>query len=546
MKNAAETIVACLENEQVRYIFGLPGEENIHLVEALSHSDIRFILARDERDAAFMADVYGRLTGEPGVCLSTLGPGAINLALGVADAQMDGTPLVGIVAQAALKRLYKESHQNVDLVALFKPLTKWAHMIVLADTTAEVIRKAFKLAQMERPGATVVVVPEDVARQETNIAPLVRAKPRPEHPDGNQILRAAKILEEADCAVILAGHTAVRSRAGQSLTRLAEHLSIPVATTFMAKGVIPDRHPLALGTIGFMRHDYSNFGFDKAEVIVCVGYDPIEYAPESWNPKKDKRIVHIHRSPAEPDAFYNLSVGIEGDISVALEQLIEKTKPGRRSCTVHEVVRRFIDTELEQFADDRSVPMKPQRIVSDLRKALADEDIVLCDTGALKMWMARLFPCYQPNTCLISNSLATMGFSVPGAIAAKLARPNRKVVAVTGDGAFLMSSHALETAVRERTPFVTLIWRDGSYGLIKWKQEMEFGRSSYVDFTNPDFVRYAESFGIRGYRIENAGDLLPTLAECLRKDEMAVIDCPVDYSENAKLVERLGHVSLPA
>lgn len=544
-KSVAEVMVDCLKNEQVQYVFGLPGEENIHLVDALSSSSIRFVLTRDERGAAFMADVYGRLTGRAGVCLSTLGPGAINLTLGIADAQLDGTPLVALIAQAELSRLYKESHQNIDLISLFKPLTKWAQMIVVPDTAVEIVRKAFKLAQTERPGATAIILPDDVACQKTTAAPLTRAQPKPEHPDLGQILKAARILEAATCPVILAGHTASRHNIGAALVRLAEHLSIPVATSFMAKGLISDRHALALGPIGFMAHDYTNFGLDNADVVVCVGYDPVEYAPEHWNPNKDKKIIHIHRSPAEPDSFYDVTVGIEGDLSVALDHLADKTKPISRTCTMHQMVRQFIEKELNQYANDESMPMKPQRIVSDLRKVMGDDDIVLCDTGAVKAWMARLYPCYQPNTCITSNSLATMGFALPGAIAARLQKPTAKIVAVVGDGAFLMSSQDLETAVRERTPFVVLIWRDNGYGLIRWKQEIEIGHSACVDFGNPDFAKLAKSYGIRGYTIANANDLLPTVRNCLDTNEMAVIDCPVDYSENAKLMSYLGQLIMP-
>jgi acetolactate synthase-1/2/3 large subunit len=541
----AELIVKCLENEGVEYIFGLPGEENIDITDALLSSKIRFILVRHEQGASFMADFYGRLTGKAGVCLATLGPGAINLTLGTADAQLDSAPLVALVAQGSLDRLFKESHQYVDLLHLFRPITKWGDMLVLPDTTPEMVRKAFKQAQSERPGATVIVVPLDVARAESQASPLPLAQPQPQNPAPAQVARTVKLFNEALNPIVLAGYGVCRSRASEALVRFADRLQVPVATTFMAKGVIPDNHPMALGTIGFMQHDYLNFGFDQADVVVTVGYDLVEYPPESWNPHGDKKIVHIHRGVAEVDKAYILAVGIQGNIAETLDAIAAAATPRRGQQPLSTLIRNLLKEELETAAEDQSFPLKPQKIVADLRRALKETDIVLCDTGALKMWMARLFPCYQPDTCLISNGLATMGFSLPGALAAKLVYPDRQVVAVMGDGSFLMNSQELETAVREGIPFVVLIWRDDHYGLIKWKQEIELGRPSFVKFTNPDLVKYAETFGIRGYRIEAAGDLLPTLQEALAANRLAVIECPVDYSENKKLTDKLGHLTRP-
>ncbi len=541
----AELIVKCLENEGVEFIFGLPGEENIDITDALLSSKIRFILVRHEQGASFMADIYGRLTGKAGVCLATLGPGAINLTLGTADAQLDSAPLVALVAQGSLDRLFKESHQYVDLLHLFRPIIKWGDMLVLPDTAPEMVRKAFKQAQSERPGATVIVVPLDVARAESQGSPLPLAQPQPQNPAPAQVARAVKVINEARNPIVLAGYGVCRSRVSEALVRFADRLKVPVATTFMAKGVIPDNHPMALGTIGFMQHDYLNFGFDQADVVVTVGYDLVEYPPESWNPHGDKKIVHIHRGVAEVDKAYILGVGIQGNIAETLDAIATAATPRHGQQPLNTLIRNLLKEELETAAQDQSFPLKPQKIVADLRRALKETDIVLCDTGALKMWMARLFPCYQPDTCLISNGLATMGFSLPGALAAKLVYPDRQVVAVMGDGSFLMNSQELETAVREGIPFVVLIWRDDHYGLIKWKQEIELGRPAFVKFTNPDLVKYVESFGIRGYRLEAAGDLLPTLQEALAANRLAVIECPVDYSENKKLTDKLGHLTRP-
>jgi len=352
-----------------------------------------------------------------------------------------------------------------------------------------------------------------------------------------------ELLNSARAPIVLAGAGASRKRCTAPLVGFAEHLNIPVATTFLGKGVFPDNHPNALGTIGFMVHDYTNFGFDQADLVITVGYDLVEYPPARWCPNRDKKILHIHQTMAEVDASYPVTVGIESDLAEALNAISALAAPKPFKLAAAARVRSLLAEEIDLGRQDSSFPLKPQRIVMDIRAALGESDIVLCDTGALKMWMARLYPCYQPETCLVSNGLATMGFAIPGAIAAKLACPQSKVLATVGDGAFLMTSQELETAVRERVHFVVLIWVDGSYGLIKWKQQLELGRSAHVDFSNPDFVKYAESFGAKGYRIGSAGELLPTLERALSDDAVSVIACPVDYSENMKLTDKLGHLA---
>jgi acetolactate synthase-1/2/3 large subunit len=538
--SVAKLIVACLENEGVEVVFGLPGEENLHMIDALASSSIRFVTTRDERGAAFMADTYGALTGKAGVCLATLGPGAINLMLGIANAQLDSHPLVAIVAQAGLDRLYKESHQVVDLVSLFRPVTKWGDMVTLRDAAPEMVRKAFKLAQTERPGATFIVLPEDVAERETDAGPLRVNVPRDPAPSMDQVHRAAHVLARATHPVVLAGAGVARDGAGAALLRFSERLHVPVATTFLGKGVFPDDHPNALGTIGFMVKDYANFGFDRADVVVAVGYDLVEYAPSRWNPDRDIAIVHVHRTVAEVDAHYTLDVGIQSSIGQALDAIAAAVSEMRAADGASPAVTRLVQEELDRGAADDAWPLVPARIVHDVRAAMGRDDIVLTDTGAAKMWMARLYPTYEPNTCLISNGLATMAFSLPGAIAAKLVHPERRVLAAMGDGAFLMSVAELETAVREGVPIVALVWVDGGYGLIGWKQDLHFGRRAAVSFSNPDFVELARSFGAKGYAIEAAEELLPTLRAALADGAVSVIACPVDYAENARLVERLG------
>jgi acetolactate synthase I/II/III large subunit len=540
-RSTAELIVECLENEGVTHVFGIPGEENIRLMEALSKSSIEYVLTRHEQGASFMAETYGRLTGKAGVCSATLGPGAINLLLGTADATTNSTPLIALSAQVGMARSFKESHQSVDLVPMFAPVTKWSALMAIPGAAPEMIRKAFKLAQTERPGAVYLAVPEDVEEAEAppSLVPLRVNVPRADDPSAEQVSRAAQILREARNPVVLAGHGAARGGASQALIRFAQSLNIPVATTFHGKGVFPDDHPLALGTVGFMRHDYVNFGFDRADVIVAVGYELQEFNPVRINPSGTTRIIHVHRFPAEVDAHYDVAVGLTADISHSLDALAAAVWR-RVPAAGGERIRELLSDELTRGQQDDRFPMHPARIVADSRAALSREDIVLVDTGALKMWMARLYPTYAPNTCLISNGLSTMGWTVPGAIGAKIARPEAKVLVATGDGSFLMNSQEIETALRLRLPFVILVWVDDAYGLISWKMDMEIGHNVDTRFANPDFVAYAESFGAKGYRISSADELLPCLQAALADDTVSVIACPVDYTANTELIRSLG------
>jgi acetolactate synthase-1/2/3 large subunit len=543
-RTTAELIVECLVNEGVTHVFGIPGEENIRLIEALSRSPIEYVLTRHEQGASFMAEVYGRLTGRAGVCSATLGPGAINLLLGVADATTNSTPLLALSAQVGMGRSYKESHQGVDLISMFAPVTKWSALVATPSAVPEMVRKAFKLAQTERPGAVYLAVPEDVesAVAPAGASPLPINVPRPDDPSLAQVQRAAEILSPARNPIVLVGHGAARSGASDAVRRFAESLEIPVATTFHAKGVLPDDHPLALGAVGFMRHDYVNFGFDRADVIVAAGYELQEFDPIRINPRGDAKIIHIHRFPAEVDSHYNVAVGLQADIGRTLDALSAAVTREHPSPHGGERIRELLASELNRGRDDDRFPLAPARIVADTREALQRNDIVLVDTGALKMWMARLYPTYEPNTCLISNGLSTMGWSLPGAIAAKIARPAAKVLVATGDGSFLMNSQEIETALRLRTPIVILIWVDDAYGLISWKMDLEIGHNVDTHFGNPDFVAYAESFGATGYRISTADQLLPTLRRALSEDTVSVIACPVDYSANSALIASLGEL----
>ena len=545
MSKAAQLMVKCLENEGVSVVFGIPGEENIRFIQALAHSkSIRYVLTRHEQTAAFMAEMYGRVTGRAAVVSATLGPGAINMQLGVADATTNSTPMVAISAQVGQDREYKESHQYVDLVSMFAPITRWAAGVPTARAIPEMFRKAFKVAETERPAAVYLAVPEHIDADEADydLTPLPRNVVRAEAPAAGQVARAVDVLRKARRPVVLAGHGAARADATAALVRFSDELGIRVANTFHGKGVMPDDHPNSLGTIGFMRHDYVNFGFDNADVIITVGYELQEFDPVRINPQSDKKIIQIHRFPAEVDAHYSVDVGIIGDISASLNALTDALDGHRFDGDADVPGSGLLAEEFARGQQDSRFPLAPQRVVADTRAAMGRSDIVLVDTGATKMWMARLYPTYQRNTCLISNGLSTMGFALPGALGVKLASPESKVLAVVGDGAFMMNSQEIETAVRERIPLVVLIWDDGGYGLIEWKMDLELGAHYYVSFGNPDVVTYAESFGAKGYRITSAAELLPTLKAALDDDGVSLISCPVDYSENLRLTDRLGEL----
>ena len=540
----AELLVRCLENEGLEHMFGVPGEENLAVLDVLLDSKIHFLQTRHEQGAAFMANVQGRLTGKASVCLATLGPGATNLLTGVADANMDRAPLVAITAQAGTERFHKESHQYLDLISLFRPAVKWNAQLVGPQVVPEAVRKAFKVAQTEKPGATHLDLPEDVADAVAplGLEPLLPQQPFPTEPLDQQIERAAKIISEARDPIVLAGNGVARGRASEALRDFAETLGIPVVETFMGKGSLPDTHPLCLGTVGLQEHDYISCGLDRADVIICVGYDLVEYAPAQWNPRRDKRIVHIDPSPAEVDAAYQVAVGVQGGIAASLMRIAERASARGDCGTIRGAgaLREIIQKEFRAEAEDDSFPLKPQRVVRALREVLGDNDILISDVGAHKLWIARMYTCAGPNTCIISNGFASMGIALPGAIGAKLLYPDRLVLAACGDGGFLMNVQELETAVRAGTRFVSLIFEDSAYGVIKWNQLKRYGRPAFVDFGNPDFAALAESFGCRGYKVTAAQELVPILQDAFRQRVPAVVACPVDYGENLRLTEKLG------
>lgn len=538
-KNTAQVLVECLKAEGVDTIFGIPGEETLDLMFAIRDSGIRFIPTRHEQGAAFMADVYGRLTGRAGVCLATLGPGATNLVTGVADAFLDGAPLVAITGQVSTDRMQLTSHQYLDLAAMFAPITKRTKQVIRPDTVSEIVRLAFKYAENGKPGATHIDLPKNIAKLPADARPMHPQHPQVSYASPEQISTAAKLIGSAKNPIILIGAGAVRAGASQAITELATRLHIPAVNTMMAKGVVPMDNPYSLWTIGIPQKDYVNRAFRMADTVIAIGYDIVECAPSKWDARPDMTVIHIDTQSADVNRDYQPAVEVVGEISESIYEILRMV---RRSSIPKEMlaIRQQMETEQLEMAADDSFPMKPARILSDIRKVMGRQDILVSDVGAHKMWIARHYNCYEPNTCLISNGFASMGFAVPGAFAAKMLNMDARVLAVSGDGGFMMNSQELETAVREKIPFVTLIWEDCHYGLIKWKEEEQFGgESCYVDFSNPDFKALAEAMHCKGYRVEKAEDLIPMLEDAFSQLIPSVITVQVDYSENMKLSEKL-------
>jgi acetolactate synthase I/II/III large subunit len=539
----AELLVRCLASEGVTRVFGIPGEETLDLNRALGESEIEFVPVRHEQGGAYIADVYGRLTGRAGVCLGTLGPGATNLVTAVADAYLDRAPLVAITGQAELERQHKESHQHIDLVSVMRPITKWNARLSDPAITAEVVRKAFKVAETEKPGSVHLELPEDVAAAEVPAdappAPLTRAAIPEFEPPPRLIDQAAALIGEAEAPVILAGNGAVRTGAAAELRDFAAETGIPVAETFMAKGLVPASSDLALGAVGLQAGDFAMAGFDDADVVIAVGYDLVEHSPELWNPDRSKRIVCIDSVPAETDENFIPAVELVGEPAVTLRRLREQCdKKGHAGGSPR--LREAVIGRLEVAGRDDAFPIRPPRALYEVRELLGPEDILVSDVGLHKLWIGRLWPAEEPNTTLIANGFAGMGFAVPAAIAAKLVHPDRAVVAISGDGGFLMNSQELETAMRLRTAFVNVIWENRQYGSIVWKQEKRFGRSYGTDFTNPDFVGLAESFGLPAWRCESVADYRDRLRHALTLDVPSLLVVPVDYSPDIAIAEELG------
>jgi len=546
---ASDLFVKCLEAENVEYIFGIPGEETNDLTISISESEtIKFILARHEQAAAFMADVYGRLTNKVGVCLATLGPGATNLTTGVASANMDRSPLLAITGQTEITKMHKESHQNMDPVTMFTPITKWTWSIRDADGIPEILRRAFKIAAEEKKGATHLDLPVDVAKMESLLQPLSSKSGIVSGPTRSTLQDASKMILNSYAPVILVGNGCIRNNASKIIRRFANLTGFYSMNTFMGKGVISDNSPTHMGTIGIKESDYALHALKLADVVISIGYDLVEYSPKNWNGSNLKKIIHIDSTSAEVDNYYNPDIEISGDLNLTINLLMNSVKRYQNEIQINSInkqeitlakarfrkIKKEVDWRVEQFMDDESYPIKPEKLIHDVRNVLSSEDILISDVGAHKLWIAKIFKTYSPNTCIISNGFCSMGFALPGAIGAQLACPSRKVVAMCGDGGFLMNVQELETAVRLQLPIIVVVWCDSDLGVISTKQRLEFGRNVFTNFNNPDFVKLAESFGAKGYRVTSTDEFSYILREATKSLHIPVviaIDIDADRNE---------------
>jgi acetolactate synthase-1/2/3 large subunit len=530
MQTASDVLVECLEVEGIEYVFGLPGEELENLLFSLRDSTVEFIPVRHEQGAAFMADVHGRLTGNAGVCLGTLGPGATNLMTGIADAHLDKSPVVAITGQGGLERLHKESHQKLDVVDMFGPITKWNAQVSNPETTHELVRKAFKVAEHEKPGATHIEFPEDVAGTRTDIDHLpTRSKVRRPSPDGKAVERAVSLLADAEYPIVLAGNGAVRTRSSERLRSFVDQTDIPVVATYMGKGAVSDADEHSLFALQYAPESGAKTqtadAIRKADVVLAVGYDIAEHDPANWNPACDKRIVHLDFEPAEVYEHYNPNVEIVCDVSAGLRAIQEHDRNISTTRDWYAGIRT--DVVDDKFGrPNTSDPFTIRRTLPLLRDAMADEDVLISDVGSHKMAIAQDYPTYEPNTCLISNGLATMGIAVPGAVAADLA-VDGNVVAATGDGGFLMNAAEIDTATRLDCGFTILLFNDNDYGLISKKQTEHRNESTGTRLTNPDFVTFAESFGIDGHRPDTWNELGEVLERVIPANDISLVEIPL-------------------
>lgn len=540
----SDLLVRCLEAEGVKYVFALPGEEIEDLLFSLEQSSIEVVITRHEQSAAFMADVWGRLTGKAGVCLATLGPGATNLITGLADAHMDKSPVVAITGQGDTKRLHKESHQYIDIPNMFRPIVKWNISVHDSEILPEVMRKSFKLAQIEKPGVTHIELPEDVAESQTEAQPLHPTVVRRAAPDYKAINHAVELLAHAKRPIILAGNGSIRKLASKHLRMLVDKTNIPVVSTFMGKGAVSDKDDQSLMSVGLQSKDYQLYAFEHSDLIISVGFDIAELYPKTlqmMNPKKDKKIIHIDFTESEVYEYYYPHVEIVADISATLWELNKQIEihKFRFDSEWYRPIRDAILKQHNEYQLPEDGPLTVPGVLHALRPILDDDDIVISDVGAHKVWIGRNFPVYTPGTCIISNGFASMGIAVPGGIAAKLAYPDRHIVAITGDGGFLMNSQELETAKRIGANYTILLVSDNNYGLITWKQQMSTNKHFGTTISNPDFVKYAESFGVRGYNPKNKVELERDLNHAIKSRELSVVAVQVDSSINTQLSKYL-------
>jgi acetolactate synthase-1/2/3 large subunit len=545
---ASDLLVECFEREGIEYVFGVPGEENADFLLSLDRSStIRFILTRHEQAAAFMADAYGRLTGNPAVALGTLGPGATNLVTGVANANMDRSPMIVLTGQGDLQRHHKESHQVIDVVGMFAPITKWAHGICHPDTIPEVVRKAVRICRAEKPGAVHLELSEDIAKRPTEARPLQPRRFLRPAANEQALRETIRLLKQARRPVIIAGNGTIRRRASGQLRQLCQNTGIGVISTFMAKGCVSMESDFCLYTIGLQQADQLSVHVADSDLVMTVGYDMAEYPPRLWNYHGDKPIVHIDFEPAEIDAHYHPDVEVIGDIAGILEALSDRLGPA--DCPHVDLdrqaeTRRIMQADFAEYRDDDTEGhIRPQKVLWDVRQQLGPADLLLCGVGAHKMWVGRYFHCFVPNTCLISNGFCSMGMPLPGAIAAHLVNSDRRIMAIVGDGDFLMNVQEMETARRLRADITVVIWEDRDYGLISWKQQEEFGRHVDMTFQNPDWPALADAFGWQCHLVSHSRDLAPALRGALDHTGPALVVVPIDYRENQHLTERLGEFS---
>jgi len=545
---ASDLFVRCLETEHVDYIFGLSVEENADMMMSLLHSKIQFILTRHEQSAAFMADIYGRLTDKVGVCLATLGPGATNLTTGIANANMDRSRVLAITGQTDVNSLHKESHQNMDVITMFKPITKWNWSIRNADSIPEVTRRSFKISLEEKIGATHIELPQDIAKMESDILPITPTETLRSPANMFLIKKAVQLILNAKKPLILVGNGCVREDATFYVRKFVELTGICSMNTFMAKGVISDKSQRHLQTIGIKEADHVLLAMKESDLVIAIGYDLVEYSPKFWNPALNKKILHIDFTSAETDTYYPPTVEIVADIELTIDSILselekEKQKDPCVTCyPFHDMPELFkkikseISQNIIQYTNDSSYPIKPEKLISDVRNILDEKDIVISDVGVHKLWIAKIYDTYYPNTCIIPNGFCSMGFSLPGAIAAQLVFPERKIVSMCGDGSFLMNVQELETAVRLKLPIIIIVWVDEEYGLIALKQKMEFGQTGFTKFGNPDFVMLAESFGATGFKVNSVSEFEESLKKATTMDRPVVIAVNVDYSRNSVLL----------
>ncbi len=549
--NGAELLVECLEAEGVKTVFGIPGEENADMMFALADSSIEVVLCRHEQAAAFMADVTGRLTGRPGVCFATLGPGATNLLTGVASAHFDRSPVIAITGQATTERTHRESHQNVDIVSMFTPVTKSSRRIEQPESIPEIVRDAFKTALAPKPGACHFELPENIAA--AGAPPDVR--PLPHEPvcrsavSSDAVALAAEAIRSARRPVVLAGNGIARTGASDALASFAHRCGIPVLSTFMAKGVMARNDPASLMTVGLQARDSALCAIEEADIVITAGFDHIEYEPRLWN-GEGTPIVHIDEAAAVADRHYPVAVEVVGAPATGLDAIAdaltsESSEPPF-DLEQYDELRAQIAADIHHHGDDATEGLiRPQKALCDLRGVLDPRDIVLCDVGAHKMWVARQFDADVPNTCLITNGFCSMAFAFPGAIAAKLAFPDRNVVAVAGDGGFLMNVQEMETARRLNLDLCVFVWEDHEYGLIKWKQQAKHGTHTDLTFTNPRWTDLASAFGWTAAQVSDSSDLKDALAAEIARPGPSLVVIPIDYRENQLLTERLGETVCP-